>query len=171
MQNFRPSTGMWRGLVCLENDLKSGHRRRARDGTLRLESIPNPYPMPHTPYNIQFDEDPGEPLPQVDARTCLILVRQQLLRYIRVHGGDHDLEPCEFRYESVSFGVVPFAGQITGRHLTYFDMNAIIAAFSLKMSSDGYRTLRGRIFMTVNGQEVGTALIDPVPDIFANASS
>lgn len=133
--------------------------------------MPNPYPMPHTPYSIAFDEDPGEPLSETDAKDCLHLVRQELLRYIRAHGGNHDLEPCEYKYNSVSFGVTPFVVHTSVRHLTFFDLNAVIAAFSLKLAREGYRTVAGRIFMTMSGRGVGTALVDPAHYTLATASS
>ncbi|KAL9011739.1 MAG: hypothetical protein Q9173_003447, partial [Seirophora scorigena] len=158
-------------LVCLDHELQSGDRRRARDDTLPRDSMPNPYPMPYTPYSIAFDEDPGEPLSETDAKDCLHIVRQKLLRYIRAHGGNHDLEPCEYRYNSVRFRVTPFLVQTSVRHLTFFDLNAVIAAFSLKLTREGYRPLAGRIFMTMSGRGVGTALLAPAHYSSATASS
>lgn len=62
-------------LFCFKGMLSSLDLKLARNTTLKDPPLPNPYPLPHAPYCIDFDM-PGGLLIWADATECLVAVRQ-----------------------------------------------------------------------------------------------
>ncbi|KAI4200317.1 MAG: hypothetical protein LQ346_002395 [Caloplaca aetnensis] len=143
------------GLISYPN--LSQLERPAGNITLQTRPIPNPYPLPNTPFSIDFDE-PGLPIRYRDAQGCIRHARRQVQRYINVHGGHVDLPFREYHYNSVSWGIAPVA-PTAGPALKWNNADAILLAFTLKLNGVGYRSYWARIILTQGGEVVGSAAI------------
>ncbi|KAL8907308.1 MAG: hypothetical protein Q9207_001485 [Kuettlingeria erythrocarpa] len=131
--------------------------RPAGNITLRIRPIPNPYPLPNTPFSIDFDE-PGLPIRYRDAQACIRHARHQIQQFINEHGGGGDLPFREYHYNSVAWGIDPVA-PAAGPALKWDDADAILLAFTLKLNGVGYRSYWARVVLTQGGELVGSAAI------------
>ncbi|KAL9012578.1 MAG: hypothetical protein Q9173_002660 [Seirophora scorigena] len=124
-----------------------------------LSILGNPYPIPNSPYSIDFDA-PGPWLNSFEARQMLPWARRRYQEHIRKnHDGHRDLKDSIWHFQTITFGIVPEpSGGVT--HLKWRDALAIVDAFQLKVYREGYREWAGRIFVTQRpGETVGTALL------------
>ncbi|KAI4185349.1 MAG: hypothetical protein LQ346_005925 [Caloplaca aetnensis] len=124
-----------------------------------MAPLPNPYPIPNTPYSIFF-YPPEEWLSFADTKQCLTFSRTRYLFKIRQGQGNDPLEPHEYDLKSTVFGIAPLPAQ-GPFGLTWNDAPPIVDAFLRKMTAEGYRKRLARIYVTNWGQTVGTALVQP----------
>lgn len=130
----------------------------SRNNTQPLRSTPNPYPLPGSPYSIDFDEA-GAWLRRADTINMLVNVRRYYASYILHHrAGEEELKARELQYKNLAFGIAPFAAEEHPR-LTWNDALLIVDAFRAKSGSDGAREQWGLIFRREGEVEVGSALL------------
>ena len=130
----------------------------ARNNTLRLQSLPNPYPMPDSPYSLDF-APPGRILPRNNVVACLFTVRLELHAHIRSHRKHDEFKGRDWlcAQENIVFAIKP---PVLGRAtLTFGDAYQVLDAFALKMGQDGYRSLWAQVLTTQGGIYVGNARI------------
>ncbi|KAL9628118.1 MAG: hypothetical protein Q9204_006098 [Flavoplaca sp. TL-2023a] len=78
------------------------------DGTPGL-NLPNPYPIPNTPFNITFNP-PQRPLIHEDVVDCLKQARSEVVSHIKEHGdgpipnGEAE-DPLFYPYKTVIFDI------------------------------------------------------------------
>ncbi|KAL8712078.1 MAG: hypothetical protein Q9220_003511 [cf. Caloplaca sp. 1 TL-2023] len=123
-------------------------------------ALPNPLPIPSTPYSIDFDPSTTE-LYGPDARASLLTAFHNYQRYIQTHScGSQPLEPREWRYGTAIFGIAPAVAQRGGGPLIWNDALKIVEAFRLKGDVEGYKSRWGAIVVTeARRTVVGTALL------------
>ena len=137
----------------------------------RRVTIPNPYPMPDSPYSIDFQNVGPFLGPQLEVQTFLSNALDDVVAYILTHGdaplpilwGDfhvHGFEFIEAPYEFVLRTVV--------NGLTYNDTTKVLAAYSLKSRFDGPRQRRADVFDPITGDIIGVGTLSRVA--FGNAS-
>ncbi|KAL8806274.1 MAG: hypothetical protein Q9182_001421 [Xanthomendoza sp. 2 TL-2023] len=144
-------------------DNRSAHRH-FRPAENDSSSMPNPYPMPDSPYALWFDE-PGHRLPIHRTRQLLFQVRQHYRQYIAAHQGDQLMVAQELQNAIVVFGIAPLARPVGG--LTWADGLSVVEAFQVKLSMEGYRDRWAKISLKYGGPLVGTALVGFQPDQIA----
>ncbi|KAL8960256.1 MAG: hypothetical protein Q9193_003006 [Seirophora villosa] len=115
------------------------------------ERIPNPFPLPNTPFSLDFDSVPAgaEPLPPANVDNCLMTIRQEILQHIRRHGNG-PVSSIGFRINDIDFDIIPAQQQTP---LSYQDLLAMLRAIRLKMGQQGYYGLYAEIIMT-EGREI-----------------
>ena len=128
----------------------------------QLSILPNPYPMPDSPYSIHF-HDPGPflgPGPEVLRFMDYALTR--IIIQIEDQGGDRYLPHLagdEYGY-SIENGPYLFGVRTVRFGLTFNDTTQILAAYTLKMRMEGYRERTSYIFDTATRDIIGTALLE-----------
>lgn len=121
--------------------------------------------MPNTPYTINF-EAPSVLLIHDHVLNCLVEAGSQLIGYVERHGNrpiPGGRESLIYRYQTVAFEIEP-AEPAVERPLSYLDAAAVLIAYAIKMSQDGYRQRSAEIFLTDGGQRVGDAFFGLVDD-------
>ena len=126
-----------------------------RHNSSSLNTLPNPYHMPNTPYSIDFD-DTGPLLNWYDTRTLLRYIRRYYIKYIREHdAGNKPLEAKELHHENIAFSIL----YLKDPGLTWTSAVDIVDAFSAKSNTDGAHELWARVFRKKDGEEVASAAI------------
>ncbi|KAI4173832.1 MAG: hypothetical protein LQ348_006463, partial [Seirophora lacunosa] len=156
-------TGNPRGEVWLQRLTYGKLSRERRDGknvsTLRVEPMPNPYPLPSSPYSIDFfDPDTqAPPLSASEVRICISQARAKIAKQLADHGdGPLPSTPVNFlyRYRSVYLLIgSPMAP--ADRRLKYSDALAVVDACAMKTASEGYHSRVGDIFNTATDEWKG----------------
>ncbi|KAI4112306.1 MAG: hypothetical protein LQ345_006527 [Seirophora villosa] len=156
-------TGNPRGEVWLQRLTYGKLSRERRAGknvsTLPLEPMPNPYPLPSSPYSIDFfDPDTQAPLlPASEVRICISQARAKIARQLAEHGdGPLPSMPVSFlyRYRSVYLLIgSPMAP--ADRRLKYSDALAVVDACAMKTAGEGYHSRVGDIFNTATDEWKG----------------
>ncbi|KAL9021917.1 MAG: hypothetical protein Q9185_000931 [Variospora sp. 1 TL-2023] len=125
-------------------------------------TLPNPYHIPDSPYNITF-QPPTEFFDEADdAINCLVSARQKVVQHIEQFGNGpipHSPNYFEFRYQRVVFHIESVAARPMLPQISYSDTAVIIAAFLLKMTRDGFQERSADIIMVDGGERVGVVLL------------
>ncbi|KAL8658489.1 MAG: hypothetical protein Q9202_007543, partial [Teloschistes flavicans] len=128
--------------------------------SLQLPPLPNPYPLPDSDLSIDFEE-PTYFLLARDVVDCFTSARAQIRRYMHRHP-DRPIPlanpPLTYIWRSVKFLFYP---ESTRRGFTFKDLLAVLDAFALKSSHEGYLSRRGFILADAEAQHVGRALLLP----------
>ena len=96
--------------------------------------------------------------------SCILSATDIVNDHIRQHGdGPISQTGLTFELGGVVFGLAPVPAQ-PQPILTYSDTIAVMAAFSLKMSREGYRQWFASVDVTGGGEHLGDALITGVED-------
>ncbi|KAL8734558.1 MAG: hypothetical protein Q9166_001458 [cf. Caloplaca sp. 2 TL-2023] len=129
--------------------------------------LPNPYPMPGTPYSIDFVNPAVQPPPLVaaDVDYAISFIREKE----ETASKQHRDSPMGAR--SFDFGNLDLAVNFTitstpppgSEGMTCNDIFPILDAFSLKMKEEGYRQRFGNITVTDTGVGLGNAVLFPQP--------
>jgi len=148
-----------------ENDSITNRRTRQVNGTLQLNPLPNPYPVPDKPFSIFFEER-QETLSRGDVVGCIHQAYDVILDHLCQHG-DSPLprvpSSLDFQFGNVIFGIAPVTW-LPPPFLTYNDTLAVLEAFSVKMSRDGYWSWFAEITLTEGGGHLGDALISEIEE-------
>ena len=154
----------------------------------QLSNLPNPYPMPDSPYSINF-QDPGPFLgPQSEVETFLGHTFTKVVNHIHRYGDG----PLPLLFDNVYGcqiyeGPYGFSVRTPANGLTYNDTTHILAAMTLKSRLEGYRERVGDVVETVTGDFQGatalarnelesgslnkTSQLDPIPNPFVLSDS
>ena len=118
---------------------------------LEVDPLPNPFPLPNTPFSLDFHQvQPGAPhLPRANAFECLITIRREMLQYIGRHGNG-PISSLGFQIRGIAVDLVAAHQQTS---LRYHDFVAILLTISLKMSREGYYARFADIIMS-RGEEI-----------------
>ncbi len=133
------------------------------NGTLHLPPLPNPYPVPNRPFTIDFNSEIGDvELNETDALRVIDTAIHTLVNDIRVHGDrpipSDPLEAIDFESGTVYFTVESLS-EPPDPFVTYNDTIAILDAFSLKMSREGYCRWFGLVESTGGGAALAEASV------------
>ncbi|KAL8917364.1 MAG: hypothetical protein Q9208_007982 [Pyrenodesmia sp. 3 TL-2023] len=125
--------------------------------------IPNPYPLPGTPYSISFEstQHRAPALNRVESLNCINVAYRQINGHIRAHGNEvipRTRPGLEYRYGTVEFSISSGREVRPGAEMSYSTAAAVLGAYALKMSQEGYRPRLARVFVTDGGKPVGDAL-------------
>lgn len=138
---------------------------RQANRTLQLDPIPNPYPVPDTAFSLDFQM--GEfMLVRRDVVGCINYAYSVIVDHINQHGDTpipRDPAPLKVISDTVEFSIL----SIIAPHLpvvSYSDTLAILRAFAMKMSRNGYRSWFALIVTTEGGDHIGGALITQVQE-------
>lgn len=130
-------------LIQIDNEVKE----------VQLPTIPNPYPLPDTPFSLNFRNIPdrGAQLPRADVDRSITIARQEILQHIQRHGNG-EMSGRTFRNGDIDL----FLGlDWRGTDFTYQDFLAILLVFSLKMSQEGYYERYADIIYTDGRDDFG----------------
>lgn len=127
------------------------------NGTSRLISLSNPYPIPNTPFNIAFDP-PEKPLIPEDVLDCLKYARSEVVSHIKEHGDrpipNGEADPLFYHYKTVFLDID--SNELPEVHrLSYSLTAAVLDVFALKMVEDGYFYRQAIIVTAVSGEQIG----------------
>ncbi|KAL8788389.1 MAG: hypothetical protein Q9195_007347 [Heterodermia aff. obscurata] len=163
---FDTLTGEFKGDAIFT---RNGFENASRNNTLLLARIPNPYPMPESPYSLDF-QNPGPFLNSNEVQRFLTSVFVDVVNHIQTHGDGPlpiwwgDTHCYNFYQRPYEFRMVTFENVFT-----YNDTTHILAAFILKSRVDGSRERSADVFNTVTGLFHGRATLTS-DDALVNAS-
>ncbi|KAL8917445.1 MAG: hypothetical protein Q9208_007939 [Pyrenodesmia sp. 3 TL-2023] len=135
-----------------------------RNPKLQARSIlPNPYPMPDSPYSVDFvpvEERPPPPLPAEGVESAISEFLDQILDDIRVLGNEpvgrgyyEKIKPP--RGHDFLLQSYPPPG---GQGMTLNDTFNLLVTFRLKMRTDGYQERRADVYNNATGWMEGMGL-------------
>ncbi|KAL8963431.1 MAG: hypothetical protein Q9193_000301 [Seirophora villosa] len=140
---------------------------RCRPGIQTRSLLPNPFPMPGTPYSMDFlgPQQPPSPLPAAGVERVIANWRNELNAVARHHEnepiGRHVIEKSSpwpgYQLLLISY---PPPG---GHGLTWSNTVTVLDTLSLKMRVDGYQQRRGEIVNTATGLIEGSVHFFPQP--------
>ncbi|KAL8878340.1 MAG: hypothetical protein Q9198_003828 [Flavoplaca austrocitrina] len=149
-------------IVTADSGEQIGEARLGPEGPLRtshlqVDPLPNPFPLPNTPFSLDFHQvQPGAPLlPRANAFECLITIRREMLQYIGRHGNG-PISSLGFQIRGIG---VDLAAAHQQTPLRYHDFVAILVTISLKMSREGYYARFADIIMSRGGEILGDVQI------------
>ncbi|KAI4200318.1 MAG: hypothetical protein LQ346_002396 [Caloplaca aetnensis] len=135
-----------------------GDEDRVRNRAVRLDPIPNPYPLPHSELSIEFDE-PGTSLRRRDVTECIFLARRKVLAHIEEHGEGPMPPGLAYSWRSVEFRLFQMPHQ---HRVTLNDTLDILAAYAIKEGREGFASLWGTIIPTEHHEQVvAQAILGP----------
>ncbi|KAI4281022.1 MAG: hypothetical protein L6R38_003995 [Xanthoria sp. 2 TBL-2021] len=122
-------------------------------------SLPNPYPIPETPYNATF-RLPKAPLIREDVLGCLNYARREVVSHIKEYGDgpipNGQADPLLYPYRTVFFDID--SNELPeNQRLSYNVAAAVLVAFELKMTEEGYFHREAEIVMADSGEVIGEA--------------
>ena len=128
----------------------------------QLSNLPNPYPIPDSPYSINF-QNPGPFLGEPrEVEKFLVHAFHQVLDHIQRFGD----RPLPLMFDDVygyhihdEDGPFAFALVTTQNGLTYNDTTRILTAVAWKTRLEGYFRLVGNVFETATGHHEGIATL------------
>ncbi|KAI4087057.1 MAG: hypothetical protein LQ344_007061 [Seirophora lacunosa] len=140
---------------------------RCRPGIQTRSVLPNPYPMPGTPYSMDFlgPQQPQPPLPAAGVEQVIANWLNELNAVARHHEnepiGRHVIEKSSpwpgYQLLLISY---PPPG---GLGLTWNNTVTVLDTLLLKMRADGYQQRRGEIVNTATGLIEGSVHFFPQP--------
>lgn len=121
------------------------------------DPLPNPFPLPNTPFSLDFHElHPGAPhLPRANVFECLMTIRREMLQHIGEQGNG-PISSLGFQIRGIGLDLVA-AHQQTA--LRYHDFVVILLTISLKMGREGYYARFADIIMSRGGEILGDVQI------------
>lgn len=116
----------------------------ATSAGLRLEPIPNPYPLPGSDYSIFFELPPPIDLPHGDTERCIHDAKVRIIQHLHDHPSDTVVRgSLTYEHRLVIFRFYPTA--VEGVNLEYTDILRVLDAYGIKMAREGYRQRSARI--------------------------
>ena len=116
---------------------------------VQLRAIQHPYPMPSTPFSLDFEEqNQPRPLSQFDVERCFMNVRRAIQQHIREHGAEKPIPSgnYDFGYNNIRFHL---AFQSSTTHSFYYQyILAAFLAFTEKMAQEEFREMAAKIVET-----------------------
>lgn len=159
---FVTEGGRWVGdaFLTLAEEDNNNNNNGKNQTSLQLHPIQNPYPMPGTPFSLDFYlvHAVNYPLAPTKVMNCILAVRREVFAYVGEHG-NKPIPALNYRFSRVDFEISPILEQHMARYITYRDVIAILLAYSLKMSRESYRARCARVIMTEGGELVGEVLL------------
>lgn len=131
-------------------------KSRLASPNLRLNSLPNPYPVPNRPFSLDFIARQSN-LPKANVDRCL---EYALITLIYIVGSGHPPVPSHVKipYGGITFNVDPVSSPYQP-DLTYNDTIAILEAFVLKTKVEGYKEWIAEARWDIGGRYLGDALL------------
>ncbi|KAL8987522.1 MAG: hypothetical protein Q9177_003276 [Variospora cf. flavescens] len=113
-------------LIQIDNEVKE----------VQFPPIPNPYPLPDTPFSLNFRDKPdrGARLPRADVERSITIAQQEIHQHIQRHGNGK-MSGRTFRNGDIDLSL---GLDSRGTDFTYQDFFAALLVFALKMSREGY---------------------------------
>ncbi|KAL8883271.1 MAG: hypothetical protein Q9192_007296 [Flavoplaca navasiana] len=149
-------------IVTADSGEQIGEARLGPEGPLgtshlQVDPLPNPFPLPNTPFSLDFHQvHPGAPhLPRANVFECLMTIRREMLQYIGRHGNG-PISSLGFQIRGIAVDLVAAHQQTP---LRYHDFVAILLTISLKMSREGYYARFADIIMSRGGEVLGDVQI------------
>ena len=127
----------------------------------QLSILPNPYPMPDSPYSINF-LDPGPFLgPGPKVLSFMDYTFTRMIIQIVNFGDDYLPQVAGDVYGfSIEKGPYWFGVRTSQSGLTFNDTTHILEAYTLKLRLEGFRERGSDIFDTATGNHLGSAVLD-----------
>lgn len=136
--------------------------------TLQVNPLPNPYPVPRTPFSIRYINSPRHSLQRLEVEKCIRNSRAWISRHIQKQGnGPLPITKEEWEgpaiqvwgdYNKIVFDVTIKAVPVA-QPPTWKDSFAILNAMALIASQGGFHDNGGSILLTQTGQAIGTTLL------------
>ena len=123
-----------------------------------LPPMANPYPMPGTSFSLAFYVE-GPSLVPANVANCLSIIRQEVQSQIQ-RTGNGLVSSTGFRISNLDFDIMSTQDH-TQPPIRFSDFAALLKAFSMKMSREGYQGLYAEILVTEGSVFVGDAQIFP----------
>ncbi|KAL8654036.1 MAG: hypothetical protein Q9210_001754 [Variospora velana] len=138
----------------VKNDSTNAERQM-----LRLNPVPNPYPLPNSAYSIDFHapDTQASPLPAGEVRTCISRARARITKQLAEHGDGplpYSYASFLYRYRSV-YLLIGCPLEPADRRLHYSDALAVVTACAVKTTHEGYHSRVGDVFNTATDEWKG----------------
>ncbi|KAL8926845.1 MAG: hypothetical protein Q9208_002654 [Pyrenodesmia sp. 3 TL-2023] len=142
-------------------------RAQSGDNALQI-SLPNPYPMPSTPFSLDFRDGHGgsQALPPNAVVDCFRAIRHEVVSNVRRHG-NRALSNLGYGVSGIHLDVVS-AHEHEGSPLTYIDLLAILSALAKKMAAEGFQERYAEVVMTDGGEFMGAVQVFAGDDVGAS---
>ncbi|KAL8761358.1 MAG: hypothetical protein Q9184_002523 [Pyrenodesmia sp. 2 TL-2023] len=142
-------------------------RAQHKDKTLQL-TLPNPYPMPSTPFSLDFrdEHDESQALPSDAVMDCFRTIRHEVVNTVRRYG-NRPLPSLGYQISGVDLDIVS-AHEHEGSPVTYMDSLAILSVLMKKMVAEGFRERYADIVMTNGGEFMGDVQVSAGDDVGAS---
>ncbi|KAL8757034.1 MAG: hypothetical protein Q9199_002511 [Rusavskia elegans] len=145
-------------IVMADSGEVIGEARLGQEGKpwstrLQLGPLPNPFPLPDTPFSLDFHEDhaAARQLPPTNVAECIATIRRETLQHIRRYGNGL-IPPLGFQISGIGVDLVSAHQPMP---LTYQDFVAILLVFAHKMGREGYYERFADIIMSEGGEIIG----------------